>query len=56
MEIGKFCDIADDFKHGKNFKCGSFVKIEKDVIVGDDVTLENNIILNSGKGLVMKPR
>ena len=45
MEYGKFCDIADDFKHGKNFKCGSFVKIDKDVIVGDDVTLENNVVL-----------
>lgn len=48
MELGKVCDIADDFKYGKNFKCGSFVKIEKDVVVGDDVTLENNVILSTG--------
>ena len=48
MESGKYCDIADNFKHGKNFKCGSFVKIEKDVIVGDDVTIENYVLLKSG--------
>lgn len=48
MEIGKFCDIAGDFKHGANFKCSTFVKIEKDVVVGDNVTLENNVILSSG--------
>jgi len=48
MEHGKLCDIADDFKHGKNFKCGSFVKIEKDVIVGDDVTIEHFVLLKSG--------
>lgn len=48
MEYGKYCDIADDFQHGKNFKCGSFVKIEKDVIVGDDVTIENYVLLKAG--------
>jgi acetyltransferase-like isoleucine patch superfamily enzyme len=48
MELGKFCDVANDFKHGKNFKCGSFVKIDKDVIVGDDVTIENFVLLKSG--------
>jgi len=48
MEFGKFCDIADDFRHGMNFKCGSFVKIEKDVVVGDDVTIENYVLLKSG--------
>ncbi|RJO61833.1 transferase [candidate division WS5 bacterium] len=48
MEQGKFCDIADDFKHGKNFKCGVFVKIDKDVVVGDDVTIENFVLLRSG--------
>ena len=48
MDFGKFCDIADDFRHGINFKCGSFVKIEKDVIVGDNVTIENFVLLNSG--------
>jgi len=48
MEYGKFCDIADDFKHGKNFTCGSFVKIDKDVVVGDNVTIENYVLLKSG--------
>jgi len=48
MEYGKLCDIADNFKHGKNFKCGSFVKIEKDVVVGDDVTIEHFVLLKSG--------
>jgi len=48
MEIGKYCDIADDFKHGENFKCGSFVKIAPDVIVGDNVTIENYVLLKSG--------
>ena len=48
MEYGKYCDIADDFQHGKNFKCGSFVKIDKDVIVGDDVTIENFVLLKPG--------
>lgn len=51
MEQGKFCDIADDFQHGKNFKCGSFVKIDKDVIVGDDVTIDNFVLLKSGARL-----
>lgn len=48
MDYGKFCDIADDFQHGKNFQCGSFVKIDKDVIVGDDVTIENFVLLKPG--------
>jgi len=48
MDLGKFCDIADDFKHGKNFKCGSFVKIENNVVVGDDVTIENYVLLKTG--------
>ncbi len=48
MELGKYCDIADDFQHGKNFKCGSFVKIDKDVIVGDNVTIENYVLLKPG--------
>jgi acetyltransferase-like isoleucine patch superfamily enzyme len=48
METGKFCDIADDFQHGKNFKCGSFVKIENNVVVGDDVTIENYVLLKTG--------
>lgn len=51
MDIEKYCDIADDFQHGKNFKCGSFVKIEKDVIAGDDVTIDNFVLLKSGTRL-----
>jgi UDP-2-acetamido-3-amino-2,3-dideoxy-glucuronate N-acetyltransferase len=48
MEYGKYCDIAEDFRHGENFKCGSFVKIEKDVVVGDNVTIENYVLLKQG--------
>jgi len=48
MEWGKFCNIADDFTHGKNFQCGSFVKIEKNVIVGDDVSIGDYVLLKSG--------
>lgn len=48
MQIGKHCDIADDFRHGKNFRCGSFVKIDGNVIVGDDVTIGSFTLLKSG--------
>ena len=48
MELGKFCDISDDFKHGKNFKCGLYVKIDEDVIVGDEVIIEDFVILRPG--------
>ncbi len=48
MEAGKYCDIADDFKHGKNFICGSFVKIDKDVVVGDDVQIDHFVLLRAG--------
>jgi UDP-2-acetamido-3-amino-2,3-dideoxy-glucuronate N-acetyltransferase len=41
-------DIAMDFRHGKDFKYGSNVVIEPDVVVGDDVTLGHNIVLKSG--------
>ena len=40
--------IADDFKHGKNFKCGNFCVIEPDVIVGDNVKLGHHVVLKSG--------
>jgi acetyltransferase-like isoleucine patch superfamily enzyme len=40
--------IAEDFKHGKNFKCGNCVIIYPDVIVGDDVKLGNHVVLRSG--------
>ena len=48
MALGIFCDIADDFKHGKNFHCGSFVKIEKNVVIGDDVSIGDYVLLKSG--------
>ena len=48
MGLGKYCDIADDFKHGENFKCGSFVKIDKDVVVGDNVSIDHFVLLKSG--------
>lgn len=35
----KNCEIADDFKHGENFKCGSFVVIEENCEVGDNVSI-----------------
>lgn len=48
MKIGKYCDIAKDFKHGKNLRCGSYVKIESGVVVGDNVTIENFVLLRKG--------
>lgn len=40
--------IHPTFKHGKNFKIGDFCKIEEDVIVGDDVELQNYVLLKRG--------
>lgn len=40
--------IADDFRHGANFKHGHNVIIEPDVVVGDDVKLGHNVVLKSG--------
>ena len=40
--------IADDFKRGTNFKCGTGCVFEPDVIVGNNVTLGHNVILKSG--------
>ena len=51
MQTGKLCDIADDFKHGKNFNCGSFVRIEEHVVVGDNVTIKSFVILKAGTRL-----
>lgn len=48
MKIGKYCDIAEDFKCGKNFICGSYVKIAEDVVVGDDVNIEHFVLLKKG--------
>ena len=51
MKTGKFCDIADDFVHGENFRCGSFVRIEEKVVVGDNVCIEDYAVLKSGTRL-----
>lgn len=40
--------IHKSFKHGKNFKMGDFCKIEENVIVGDDVELQNYVLLKKG--------
>ena len=47
MKTGEYCEIADDFIHGVNFSCGSFVRIEKGVVVGDNVIVENFVLLRS---------
>jgi acetyltransferase-like isoleucine patch superfamily enzyme len=51
MKTGKFCDIAEDFVHGENFRCGSYVKIEENVVVGDRVRIEDHAVLKSGTRL-----
>lgn len=40
--------IAEDLKHGENFKHGNNVIIEPDVMVGDNVKLGHNVVLKSG--------
>ena len=40
--------IHESFEHGKNFKIGDFCKIEGDVIVGDNVELQNYVLLKKG--------
>jgi len=40
--------VHPTFKHGSNFKIGCWCVIEKNVIVGDDVTLENWVLLKEG--------
>lgn len=40
--------INKDFKHGKNFKIGYFCVIEEDVVVGDNVIIENHVLLKKG--------
>lgn len=51
MKTGQHCDIADDFKHGEDFSCGFCVRIEKDVVVGDNVTIGDFVLLKSGTRL-----
>ena len=40
--------IADDFKHGKNLKIGSFCIIQEGCEVGDNVIIENFVLLKKG--------
>lgn len=40
--------IHESFKHGKNLKIGYFNVIEEDVIVGDDVDIQNYVLLRKG--------
>ena len=40
--------ISGDFQHGKNLTHGHFCVIEPDVVVGDDVSLGNYVMLKSG--------
>jgi len=40
--------IDKSFKHGKNLKLGSFNVIEEDVIVGDNVDIQNFVLLKKG--------
>ena len=41
-------NIHPSFKHGKNLKLGSFNVIEEDVIVGDNVDIQNFVLLKKG--------
>ena len=40
-----FSVIHSSFKHGKNFKMGYFNRIEKDVIIGNKVDIQNFVLL-----------
>ena len=40
--------IHESFKHGKNLKIGFFNVIEEDVIVGDNVDIQNFVLLKKG--------
>ena len=40
--------IHPSFKHGKNLKMGYFNVIEEDVIVGDNVDIQNYVLLKKG--------
>lgn len=40
--------IAEDFKHGKNFKIGHHCIIQEGCVVGDDVTIEHFVLLKKG--------
>ena len=40
--------IHESFKHGKNLKIGMFNVIEEDVVVGDNVDIQNFVLLKKG--------
>ena len=40
--------IHSSFEHGINFKIGHFCVIEENVIVGDNITIENLVLLKKG--------
>ena len=40
--------IHRSFKHGKNLNIGWFCLIEEDVVVGDDVTIKDRVLLKRG--------
>ncbi len=40
--------IHPSFKHGANFKIGHFCVIEEDCAVGDDVNIQNYVLLKKG--------
>jgi acetyltransferase-like isoleucine patch superfamily enzyme len=48
MKYGTTNMVAPDFRHGKGLRIGEFCVIEKDVIVGDDVTICNYVLLKAG--------
>jgi len=46
--IGVYNSVHTSFKSGSNFKIGYWCVIEEDVIVGDNVTIENWVLLKKG--------
>ena len=46
--VGKYNDVHESFKHGKNLKVGSFNMIMKDVVVGDNVEICHHVLLKPG--------
>ena len=40
--------VDESFRHGQNFKIGSFCVIEADVEVGDNVSISNYVMLQKG--------
>jgi len=48
METNNLNQISASLKHGKNLQLGTFVIIEDDVVIGDDVTIENYSMIKKG--------